>query len=355
MIPTLSGGGAERVIVTILRHLDRTRFNPMLAVVDTRNPVFLDQVPDDVEFVDLHCTRVRYALPKLVRLIWQRRPDVVLSTLGQLNLALALLRPTLPNSVRYLARETVVVSADARTKRWPRLWRAAHRRLYRRFDGIICQSHDMQKDLVEHFRIPLNKTVIIHNPVDAAHVRRQAMIPSEDDGDATSLCLVSAGRLTYQKGFDMLIDALALCSRPSIRLTILGEGLLRESLEKRALANGVANQVRFVGFQKNPYPFFVRADAFVLSSRFEGFPNVVLEALACGTGVIALPAPGGVREILEGASGCVIAEQVTSESLANAIDSFSCGIPVDDTLVERYSVERITKLYEEEFARPLLR
>ena len=348
MIPTLTGGGAERVIVTILRHLDRRRFIPTLAVVDTRKAVFLDEVPEDIDFIDLRCTRVRYALPKLVKLIWQRRPDVVLSTLGQLNLALAVLRPLLPDGVRYLARETVVVSADAGTKKWPRLWRSAHRHFYRGFDAVICQSRDVQEDLINQFAVPLKKTALIHNPVDLARIRQLAAIPLPVN-DQGQVRLVSMGRLSHQKGFDMLIDALALCGRPTLRLTILGEGPLRKELEQRAIAKGVAHQVEFAGFQKNPYPFLAAADAFVLSSRYEGLPNVILEALACGTPVIALPAAGGVREILGEVSGCVIAERVTSESLAKAIACFPFGIRVEYSVVERYGASSITRLYEEEF------
>ena len=345
MIPTLTAGGAERVIVTILRHLDRTRFTPALAVVDTRDAVFLDEVPEDVELVDLRSTRVRYVLPKLIHLIWQRRPDAVLSTLGQLNLALAILRPVLPDGIRYLARETIVVSADAKTKKWPRLWRSAHR-FYRRFDAVICQSRDMQEDLIHEFDLPREKTVLIHNPIDVARIRELAMAPLDDLKPGG---LVSVGRLTHQKGIDMLIDALALCARPALHLTIIGDGPLRKDLEQRAKAKGVARQVTFAGFQKNPYPFIARAAAFVLSSRYEGFPNAVLEALACGTPVIALPAPGGVRELLESVRGCTIADQVSAESLAKAIASHSFGGRIDGTAVERYSAENITRLYEREF------
>ena len=104
------GGGAERVIVTLLRHLNRLDFRLGLAVVDMRGGGYRDDVPEDVEFIDLRCTRVRYALPKIMRLIWQRRPDVVFSTLGHLNLALAMLRPLLPNGVRYIGREACIVS-----------------------------------------------------------------------------------------------------------------------------------------------------------------------------------------------------------------------------------------------------
>jgi glycosyltransferase involved in cell wall biosynthesis len=108
-------------------------------------------------------------------------------------------------------------------------------------------------------------------------------------------------------------------------LTLLGEGPLRAALEQLAKHRGVADRVRFVGFQKNPYPFFVQADAFVLSSRYEGFPNVVLEALACGTPVIATPAPGGVAEIAELAGGVLLASAVDAESLSLAIKRFFGG------------------------------
>ena len=151
LIPTLTGGGAERVVVTLLQHLDRRRFDLALAVVDTRGAAFRDEVPPDVEFIDLGCRRVRHALPKLVRLLRRRRPDVVLSTLGHLNLALSIVRPLLPGSTRYIARETTVVSHGIAEYPRPRLWAWAYRRFYGRFDRVICQSRGMRTDLVEAF------------------------------------------------------------------------------------------------------------------------------------------------------------------------------------------------------------
>src|SRR5689334_13406340 len=121
LIPSLRGGGAERVIVTLLRHLDRAKVCLALAVVDTRDAVYRGDVPEDVEFIDLRCTRVRYALPKILYLIWRRRPDVVFSTLGHLNLALAMLRPLLPGGVRYIGREACIVSANLGGYALPRL------------------------------------------------------------------------------------------------------------------------------------------------------------------------------------------------------------------------------------------
>jgi len=357
IIPSLRGGGAERVIVTLLRHLDRTRFRVTLAVVDLRTAVYQDDLPQDVELIDLGCSRVRYALPKIANLIWKRRPDVVFSTLGHLNLALAIIRPLLPRGVRYIARETSIVSATLRDYSLSGLWRWAYRHFYHRFDTMVCQSRYMSDDLVSNFAFPATKAVMIHNPVDIDRIRRLANehttidmgLAAGHDMEAV-IHLVAAGRMMPVKGFDLLIEALALCGDPRFRLTLLGEGPLREELEALAKSTGVAGQVRFAGFQKNPYPFFAQADAFVLSSRFEGFPNVVLEALACGTPVIAAPAPGGVREILEGVDGCVIAETVSSDALASAINQWKAsGMKRLDAngVVAAYEIDRIVRRYEE--------
>ncbi len=350
LIPTLQGGGAERVMVTLLRHLDRTRFRFTLAVVDTRVALFRRDVPADVDFVDLGCRRVRHALPAILRLVWRLRPDAILSTLGHLNLALALLRSFMPQGVRLLARETVVVSHNLRQEGGAWRWALAYRLLGRAFDVLICQSQDMRDDLVANFGIPADKTVVINNPVDVAHLRRLAAetVPAaaRGGGDPGVLRLVAAGRFVAQKGFDLLLDALARCRDLDIELTLLGEGPLRPALEAQARVLGLSARVHFAGFQSNPYPFLRWADAFVLSSRFEGFPNVVLEALACGRPVIATPAPGGVREILAGIEGCVLASATSADALAQAIRRFVRGGEVPVAAVAPYTVETICRRYE---------
>lgn len=350
LIPTLTGGGAERVVVTLLQHLDRRRFDPALAVVDTRNAAFRDQVPPDVEFIDLGCRRVRYALPKLVRLLWRRRPDVVLSTLGHLNLALAIVRPLLPGSTRYIARETIVVSQGITEYSRPRLWAWAYRRFYGRFDRVICQSRDMRADLVAAFSLDADRALVIHNPVDHVRITSALMAAPPLPTPQGLLRVVAAGRIVGQKGFDLLIDALALARRRDLHLTILGEGPLRDALGAQARARGVSDRVRFAGFLHNPYPTLAAADLFVLSSHYEGFPNVVLESLACGTPVVATPAPGGVREILDGVDGCIVADAVSAQALAKALDRWQPS-RVPSSAVAPYAVGRIVAAYEAELLR----
>lgn len=351
LLPSLKGGGSERVMVTLCRHLDRRRFKPALAVVDMTDAAYAADLPADVSVIDLKARRVRSALASIVKLIWQRRPQIVFSTLGQLNLALAVLRHVLPGSVRYIARETIEVSLLPSLYRLPRWWFWAYRRFYGRLDMVVCQSRAMRDDLVNNFAMPLGKTVVINNPVDVERVRALAREPTDEaDAPDAELRLVAAGRLDPMKGFDVLIGALARIPQRRVHLTLLGEGPLRGELERQAREMGVAERISFVGFKRNPYPYFMRADAFVLCSRFEGFPNVVLEALACGTPVVATPGNGGVSEVLEGVVGCVLAAGATEEALAAALSGMQANRRVPSDVVQRYAVAQIVEQYQVMFA-----
>ena len=350
LIPTLRGGGAERVIVTLLKYLDRSKFRLTLAVVDTRNAVFLDDLPDDVEFIDLGYRRVRYALPKIVRLIWRRKPDVVFSTLGHMNLALAIVRPLLPRRVRYITRETTIPSQDFKAYSFPMIWALLYRIFNNRVDLGVCQSRAMQLDLVDNFSFPEDKTIVIHNPVDEVFIiKRINENAGIDSKELDSISLIAAGRLSPEKGFDLLIEAIALLGDPRVRLEILGEGPLLDPLKQLARSKGLERQIQFAGFKANPYSRFARADGFVLSSHYEGFPNVVLEALTCGTPVIATPALGGVREILDDIPECSVAESISPEALARAISKWIAGARkrVPRSAIQPYTLERIVGQYEE--------
>ena len=351
LIPSLRGGGAERVIVTLLKHFDRSIFQLALAVVDTRKAVFLDDLPTDIEVIDLGVTRVRYALPRIVALIWRRRPDVVFSTLGHLNLALSMVRSLLPERTRYIVRETSIVSKSIEAYPSPFIWRWLYRRFYKNHDRVVCQSQYMQSDLVRNFSIPLNRTIVINNPVDVKFINSLSALPF-DNREMGHGCpnLVASGRLVRVKGFDLLIHAIALLENPGIRLSILGEGAVLDELKQFVLTRNLQDQIFFVGFQSNPYAWFARADAFVLSSRHEGFPNVVLEAIACGTPVIATPAPGGIHEILDEIDGCIIADKISAEALADAIGKWiNTRTKVSGLAIEPYRVERIVGQYESLF------
>ena len=319
VVPSLGGGGAERVVLTLLKHLDRSQFQLSLVVLNTRRSVHLSEIPCDVELIDFGSRRVRSALLKLLRLIRKRRPDVVFSIQGYLNLGMALIKPWLPAGTRCVARETSIVSELLPLHRHPVVLRFLYRRIYQRLDTVVCQSRAMRDDLVTVYRFPADKTVIIHNPVDVDWVRACANEPAETAGlKPGCLNLVTAGRLSPEKGMDSVIQALALCRVQDLNLVILGDGQLRSALEALASKLGVRGQVQFAGFQTNPYPWFAQADLFVLGSRSEGFPNVALEALACGTPLVATPCDS-LRDLGIEATEGLLSANFTPQALADAI------------------------------------
>ena len=355
VIPSLGGGGAENVFATLMRHFDRARYRYGLAVVNSRESVYHGDIPPDVDFFDLKCSRLLYALPKMMRLIWKYRPQVVLSTVSHLNLGLALIKPLLPRSTRCIARESAILS-EALKKNGNSLWRWGYRRFYRRFHRIICQSQTMLDDLVINLHVPADKVTRIYNPIDLDHVRAlscQPLSPAFQEwrrgfGRETIL-LAAAGRLIWVKGFDILIEAVALVADPRFKVVLLGKGPLRHALEEQAHARGVAGRIFFAGYQKNPYPYFAAARALVISSRHEGFPNVALEALACGTQVIASPNLGSVREIAALVQGCSLAESPDAAGLAGAMVRLAQPGETSEPDLEQFSVANVVKQYSSTF------
>lgn len=315
VLPSFAGGGAERATLMLIRHLDRARFAPALVVLDGRGPL-TEMRPADVPLTDLKRPRLRTALPRLIAALRALEPDLVFSTLVHVNLALSALRPFLPRRTALVLREANRPSASLATMPCPALWRLAYRLLARRADALLCNSRSTAEDMARRFGVPEHKVHLLPNPVDAAALRRLASPPLRQPGLGPRF--VAAGRLTRQKGFDRLLEMFALVPVEA-HLTICGEGPDEAALKARADELGLGARVLFTGFEPRPWPRYAGADAFLLSSRWEGMPNAALEALACGTPVIAAPEAGGVAELAEEASpGAVV--------LAPAGDAFVAGL-----------------------------
>lgn len=347
----MTGGGAERVFTHLLRHLDRRRFSLCLALLDKQGP-FLEALPPDVEVIDLKVKRARYSFKAIIRTVRQQRPDVVFSTIGHMNMTLMLCKPFLPRGIHYIARETLVPGVYMKHFGAPWYYGHLYRLLYPRFDAIVCQSRDMQQDMVATFTIPLEKTVLLHNPVDVQAIREQAAASPPPLSDARRN-LLAMGRLVPRKGFDLLLRAVQKLDDPECHLTLLGEGKCRSELEELAQELGIEKRVTFAGFQQNPAPYLAGADVFVLSSLYEGFPNVVLEAMACGTPVAAFACPGGLNElVIPGENGCLAAVRDVS-GLAACIRRLLAaplsGEAVRESVATRFGLEAIVQGYEKLF------
>jgi len=345
----MEGGGAERVFVTLLRHLDRSRFKPYLVLLRAEGE-FMSQVPKDVVVHTLHPSR-QYPtwadsfplMSSLVQLMRRIRPQAVLST-GGMNLALVLARPGLPRGTRVLIRECSVLSARLSTDtRHPRLWKSLYRYLYRWADRVVCQSDSMVTEMSDKFHLRQQSSIRIYNPIDIDRVQelgRSGGNPYSGVGPQ----LVAAGRLSQEKGFDLLLAAMpkVIERLPHTQLTILGQGPLRAALAEQIQRLGLAGSVSLSGFQQNPWPYLYHADLFVLSSRRECFGNVLLEALALETPAVAVDCPGAMREIYGSNPAVRIVPQGDATSLAEAIVA-ACRTNKYERINPRSSAEWLAK------------
>jgi glycosyltransferase involved in cell wall biosynthesis len=281
VLASLQAGGAERVMVQLAGAVG-PEVRTTLVVVDGRGPL-RPLIAPDVELVDLGLTRVRAALGPLLQLVRERRPSAVVSSQTHVNLGLALLAPLLPRGTRTVVREAELRLRDTLADRTVR---AAHRTLYRRLDLVLATSPWMAADLATRHRGPI---ALLPNPVDVVGLRGAAeaalaTAPTARPGRT----FVHVGRLIAAKGAHHVLEAFAEGGAPQDRLVIVGDGPEHAALVARVAALGLGDRVELVGFAEAPVRYLAAADALVLASRSEGMPNVVLEALAVGTPVIAL-------------------------------------------------------------------
>lgn len=297
--PSLGDGGADRVTVTLLHHLDRARFAPSLALV-RHTGVLADEVPTDVPVIDLGAPRLALAVPSLARAIRARDPDIVLCTAGGAN-AIAVAAHALARS-----RAHLVLSERSSLRRTDRsgLRRALELRLkrlaYRRADVITAVSEGVARDLVELLGLDRRRVQVVYNPMIADDLAARAAEPVAhpwftDPGPV----MLAVGRLVAIKDYPTMLAALAEVRRSvPARLAILGDGGLRGEIEARARSLGLADAVALLGYDRNPYRYMKRAQLVIQSSRAEGLPGTLIQSLACGTPVVATDCDHGPREVV---------------------------------------------------------
>lgn len=293
VLPSFAGGGAERVVLTLIGALDRARVAPLLIVLDGQGPLAALR-PPHIALIDLARPRLRQALPALVRALRRARPEAIVSTLGYVNVTLLALRPLLKERPRLILREANRPGVSIAAAPCPAAMRFAYRRLYPRADAVLCNAGTTAEELRELIGVAPERLFLLPNPVDVAALRAAAAAPRREPGEGVRF--VASGRLTHQKGFDRLIAMLAKLPSDAV-LTILGQGPDEAALRAQVSALGLAPRVRFAGFEANPFARYAGADAFLLPSRWEGQANAALEALALGTRVIATPEAGGIAEV----------------------------------------------------------
>lgn len=306
VLPSFAGGGAQKVMITLASRLDRTRFSPFFVVFEASG-AWRSLVPADMPVISVERSSLRAALPKLIRTLRRERPHVIVSTLAYVNAGLLLTKPFLPSRTRFIVREANTPRHHAQSNVGRLAYYLAYRLLYPWADKIICPASSLAEELAATYGLDRKRIAVINNPVDEKTIRAEAEEPKRRSG--TGRRFVAVGRLTEQKGFDRLLQDFAQLPGDS-HLVIFGEGELHAKLQQQIEGLGLAGRAVLAGFEPQPGAWIAGADALLLPSRWEGLPNVALEALACGAPVIATPESGGITEIAaQAATGAVTLAQ----------------------------------------------
>ena len=302
-VPSLRGGGAERVMVTLANGFAERGYEVDLVLAKAEGP-YLKEVADAVRVVDLKSTRVLTSLPGLVRYLRRVRPRALLSALGHANVVavVAKVLARVPTRVVVSERNNFSVLKKHTKSLSTSLVGWLMRLTYRRADGVTAVSGGVAVDLAAGIGLPRSSIDVVYNPVETVALHELA---NEEVNDpwfqaGEPPVVLGVGRLESQKGFADLIRAFGMLRNTHhARLMVLGEGSLRLDLEGLVRRLGLEHEVRLPGFVDNPYSFMRRASVFVLSSGWEGLPNVLIQAMACGTPVVSTACPSGPDEILD--------------------------------------------------------
>lgn len=351
LIPTLDIGGAERVIVTLANEFVRKGY-PTRVICGRAQGRLVADLSADVSLVDLDASRFRYALLPLMRHLRNCPPRVLLAMLTQSNLtALAASRFT-RSHIRVILSERSSITG---TRSTPEAWWQPPVSLflgltYRKADGIIVPSGVLARELAD-ISVPPDIVHVVPNPIDIEQVKAAANSPPEHPWfeDGLIPVITAVGRLTPSKDLTTLVRAFAIFRRSvEARLAIIGEGPERTRIEACIRAQGLGADVALLGALRNPYSYMARSAVVASSSVVEGFPNVLVEALALGVPVVATDCPTGPSEILrDGEFGELVAPNDPA-ALALGILRAIARPPGSARLVARaarWSADRIAERY----------
>jgi len=320
LVSHLGGGGAEHVMALLAQGISRQKYEVHLGVVTAHdaNGVVM---PPWVTVHVLGAGRARAGAFALLRLVWRIRPGVILTGSTEVSFLALLLRLYFPPGTAVLVRQNGTVSCALAWGGMPGYSRLLFRTLYRRAERVICQTRAMAEDLARELRLEPERIAVLANPVNLAGIRAARDLPPWWSGHGPHLLAV--GRLSPEKGFDLLLEALAQVRQrfQDADLTIVGAGREEAALRRLCRSLGLETAVRFAGYVEEPYAFFAGATVFVLPSRYEAMPNALLEAAAAGLPVVATPASGGVVELLRGRRGAWLAAEASAQALAAALSA----------------------------------
>ena len=355
ILQNLNGGGAEKMMINLCNYFAESGLSVDLVLVRKEGP-YLNYVDDNVNVVNLDSKKVMFSLWALIKYLKNKKPDAILSTLLIVNILTIIAKKLAFVNSRLVIREANNIEQNKKNTEY-RSIRLAYQLMpwfYGYADAIVAISQGLADQLGELIPKMRNSISVIYNPVLSSSITKMYHHKLESRyawyTEIDKPILIAIGRFVVQKDFETLIRSFELVKKKvDIALVILGEGPQRKKLEL-LIEELKLSDVYLPGFVDNPYVFLKKAKVFVLSSKWEGFGNVLVEALFAGLDVVATDCHSGPREILkDGKYGNLTSVgdfKMMADAIMNRLD-IGAAISKDEiiTYSKNYSAEKIGKQY----------
>lgn len=357
LINSLRGGGAERICTTLANGLAERDWEVRLIVLNLRDAVLQNELDARIKLTNLGVAHARTSFLKIAKYLLREKPEKILVFNHQLAVLLVVLRIIFHLKLKIIARNISTLSKKNLCEK--SLWHKhivnwMTQKLYSRVNKIIAQSQGMRDDLINCYHVDSGKITVIYNPVDP----KIEILADEQDFSKTEKqdYLLCVGRLESAKAIHYAINAFSKIADnyPQMQLRIAGKGSLESELKALARELGVSERVHFEGYQKNMIPYYLYAKATILTSLYEGFPNVLVESIALGTPVVTFDCPSGPSEIVQDGINGYLVEYKNEIEFAVYLEK----VLADDfqygrirATANRFSSESIIQKYECELSK----
>ncbi len=343
----LSKGGAQGVFVNVVNYLYEMNYDVTVAVQNLDDPVYQKDLYPEIPVVDFGIHGAKNLFPKLKEYVEKNEFDLAFSFSPEISVNLCWVRSVTRKKFAIIGRCINTLSyeykyADTFFRKY--VTKNLVKLFYHKVDCSIAQSKGMGKDLIENYGFKKSQVHTINNALGVAFEREMNRTELPDKGNF----MLYAGRLEPQKGLFMLLDSFAKIQDKTIQLKLIGEGSQKEELIEYVKKHNLENRVEFVNHTKKMVDYYRAARLTVLSSYFEGFPNVLVESIACGTPVVSFDLPSGPEEIIINGKNGYLTKYLNTDDLADKIDRAlqqDWNVKEIKDTAKRYERERIFQQY----------
>ena len=353
---SFGGGGAERTVVNIINNLNAEVYEPLLVIGTDKDAPYLEDIPSFIRVVNLSTKKLKWSLLPLRKCIIEENPDILFSTVNPNNILLSIAKLISFRKTKLILREANNRTQSGNVSCINKL--ATYFAYNYIADKIVALSNGVKNDLVLNFGIRKSKINVIYNPVEVEYIRQVSKEPVDDlEFLQDNKKIISVGRLAEQKDYPTLFLAIKALSKDNVHLIILGQGTLEKRLKILCNNLGIQDKVHFCGFKKNPFKYMKHSDLFVLSSKWEGFGHVIVEAMASGVPVLSTDCNSGPAEIIKDNMNGILVPVGNPDIMAKKIKELLNNDELRNTFLQQgnlraddFNAKNIIKQYETIFS-----